>query len=94
VVYRHGDIELPVDIELVDEDGNRTRQRWDGQGTHRVVDWRGDAPLAYATVDPEHRVLLDDDLMNNGAARATTPAARTFERALYFSELSLAWFAP
>jgi hypothetical protein len=39
-------------------------------------------------------VLLDDDLMNNGAARATTPAARTFERALYFSELSLAWFAP
>jgi hypothetical protein len=94
VVYRHGDIELPVDIELVDEQGKRSRQRWDGHGSHHVVDWRGDAPLAYATVDPEQRVLLDDDLMNNGAARATTPPVRTQERAFYLSELALAWFAP
>lgn len=94
VIYRHGDIELPVDIELVDENGKRTRQRWDGHGSHRVIDWLGDAPLAHAVVDPDQRVLLDDDLMNNAAARETTPAARTFERALYFSELALAWIAP
>jgi hypothetical protein len=94
VVYRHGDIPLPVEIELVDDNGKRSRQRWDGQGTHRVIEWLGDAPLAYALLDPEHRVLLDDDLMNNGVAREATPATRTFERALYLSELALAWLAP
>ncbi len=94
VVYRHGDIALPVEIELVDEDGKRTRQRWDGQGTHRVIDWRGQAPLAYALVDPDQRVLLDDDLMNNAVAREATPSTRTFERALYVAELALAWFGP
>jgi hypothetical protein len=94
VVFRHGDIELPVDVEFVDRNGRRTRVHWDGRGTHRVVDWQGDVPLAFATVDPEHRVLLDDDLMNNAAAIELEPAVRTFERALYFSQLSLAGFAP
>jgi hypothetical protein len=94
VVFRHGDIELPVDVELVDRDGKRTRFHWDGQGTHRVVDWQGDAPLAFATVDPEQRVLLDDDLMNNATALELEPAVRALERAVYFAELALAWFAP
>jgi hypothetical protein len=94
VVFRHGEIELPVDVELVDADGERTRVHWDGRGTHRVVDFRGDAPLAFARVDPEHRVLLDDDLMNNGVAVETEPPLRVFERALYWAELSLAWFGP
>jgi hypothetical protein len=94
VVFRHGDIELPVDVELVDRDGTRTRVHWDGRGTHRVVDWQGSAPLAFATVDPDHRVLIDDNLMNNATALELEPSARTFERALYFAELGLAWFAP
>jgi hypothetical protein len=94
VVFRHGDIELPVDVELVDRDGERTRVHWDGHGTHRVVDWQGDVPLAFAVVDPEHRVLLDDDLMNNAMAREREPALRTFERLLYLAQLSLAGVAP
>ena len=72
----------------------RTRVRWDGHGTHHVVDWRGDAPLAFATVDPEHRVLIDDDLMNNAVAVEREPALRTLERALYLAELLLGFFAP
>jgi hypothetical protein len=94
VVVRHGDIELPVDVELVSENGERTRVHWDGQGTHRAIDWRGNSPLAFARVDPDSRVLLDDNLMNNGAALAPTSAVRTFERLLYFAQLSLAGFAP
>ena len=94
VVLRHGDIELPVEVELTDRDGKRTRVTWDGHGTHRIVDWQGDAPLAFATIDPEHRILLDDDLMNNAAALELEPGNRTFERALYVAELSLAGFAP
>jgi len=94
VVFRHGEIELPVDVELVDADGVRTRVRWDGHGTHHVVDWRGDAPLAFASVDPEHRILIDDDLMNNAVAVEREPALRTLERALYLAELLLGFLAP
>ncbi|HEX6766512.1 MAG TPA: hypothetical protein VF103_13560, partial [Polyangiaceae bacterium] len=94
VVYRHGDIELPVEIELTDAYGGRTRQRWDGRDTHHVFDWRGDAPLAFAVVDPDHRVLLDDDLTNNAVALEPVTPTRTLERGLYFAELALGLFGP
>ncbi|HEX6766427.1 MAG TPA: M1 family metallopeptidase, partial [Polyangiaceae bacterium] len=94
VVYRHGDIELPVDVDLVDTKGRRTRKHWDGVGTHHVIEFGGDAPLAFATVDPEHRVLLDDDLMNNSAAAEAEPLVRILERTLYVAELGLGWLAP
>jgi hypothetical protein len=38
--------------------------------------------------------LLDDDLMNNGAARESESSNRTLERAVYLAELALALFAP
>jgi hypothetical protein len=94
VVYRHGELELPVDVELVDAQGARTRVRWDGRGTHHVVDFRGNAPLAFARVDPDHRVLLDDDLLNNAVARSPEAPLRTLERALYFAELGFALLGP
>jgi hypothetical protein len=94
VVFRHGELELPVDVELVDAHGVRTRVHWDGRGTHRVVDFHGTSPLAFVRVDPEQRVLLDDDLLNNAAAADTTAPLRTLERSVYFSELWLAAFAP
>ena len=94
VVVRHGTLELPVDIELVGADGTRRRQRWDGRDVFHVVEWRERSPLAYVVVDPEHRVLCDDDLLNNAAAVETGVLRRVLERALYGSGLLFAGFAP
>ncbi|HEX6274149.1 MAG TPA: M1 family metallopeptidase [Polyangiaceae bacterium] len=94
VVFRHGELELPVEIELVDADGARTRVHWDGHGTHRVVEFQGTAPLAFARIDPDHRVLLDDDLLNNAVAADTSAPLRTLERSVYLTELLLGALAP
>lgn len=94
VVFRHGDLSFPVEVELVDVHGARTRHRWDGKGPFGVIDYRGSAPLAHAHVDPEHRVLLDDDLLNNAASAVPSSSDRSFERLLYFAQLFLGVFGP
>ncbi len=94
VILRHGELELPVDIELIDEAGARRREHWDGHGPLHVVEWRGDSPLARVVVDPEHRVLLDDNLLDNAASARQSPPRRTLERTTYFAELVLATLLP
>jgi hypothetical protein len=94
VVMRHGSLELPVVVELRFEDGSSERRHWDGRGARHVVDYRGPARLVGVTVDPELRVLLDDDLTNNAAATKDLGAPRVLERALYFAELLLSGGLP
>jgi hypothetical protein len=94
VVLRHGSLELPVDIDLYDAAGNRQCEHWDGRGPLHVIDWRGASPLARVVVDPEHKILLDDDLFDNAAAREPSSPRRVLERATYLAELLLASFLP
>jgi hypothetical protein len=89
IVLRHGTLELPVQIELSFEDGHRERRDWNGEGTRYTVSYEGPAKLVGVTVDPERRVLLDDDLTNNAARSQDQGAPRSFERLLYWSELLL-----
>jgi hypothetical protein len=86
VLRRHGAVALPVDVELVGSDGTRQRTRWEaGEATLRVQ-WSGTSALGWVVVDPEHRVLLDLDLANNGRAveRAGT-TLRALDRASFFA---------
>jgi hypothetical protein len=94
VILRHGSLELPVDIDLYDANGARQREHWDGRGPLHVIEWHGTAELNHVVVDPEHRVLLDDDLLNNAASRAPAGARRAGERILYAAELALAVLVP
>jgi hypothetical protein len=94
VVYRHGSLTFPVDIALVDEQGTVTRKKWDGVGHFHVVEHRGPSPIARVVVDPDQRVLLDDDLMNNAVATAPSYPFRTLERASYAATLALSLLGP
>lgn len=97
LVYRRGELELPVEIELVAEDGTRTRVPWDGAGDAIRVPYSGSSPLRAARVDPDRRILLDDHPENDfatapGKRRAGAP--RTLERVTYWIELLLGVVAP
>jgi hypothetical protein len=94
VVYRHGSLELPVDIELVCEDGSRLYRHWDGHGFTHNVDYAGPSRIEGVSVDPEHRVLLEDDLTNNWYTNKTVRAPRVLERALYAAQLALGLIGP
>lgn len=94
VVYRHGTLRLPVDVELHFEDGTSTRKHWDGYDRWRSFEVEGPSRLVSAVVDPDLKVLLDDDLANNAVTRRPATPLRTVERALYFTELLLGAIGP
>ncbi|MEA2752378.1 MAG: hypothetical protein QOI41_6521, partial [Myxococcales bacterium] len=97
LVVRRGTLHLPVDVDLVSEDGARTRVSWDGSTDSTRLPWVGTSPLRAAVVDPEQRVLLDENPENDfGTAPGQSGggAPRTLERATYWSELLLGALAP
>ena len=89
IVLRHGTLELPVQLELEFDDGHRERRDWNGSGTRYTVTYEGPAKLVGLVIDPERRVLLDDDLSNNAASSEDQGAPRSLERLLYAAELLL-----
>jgi hypothetical protein len=72
LVRRRGALRFPVDVDLTGADGTVERVRWDAATPSAYLPWHGKSRLAAAVIDPEHRVLLDDDLSNN--ARRASPA--------------------
>lgn len=94
VVHRTGDVELPVEIRMSFRNGAVFRERWDGTGPTWTYESRGPAPLVRAVVDPEQRVLLDDNLLDNSASLAPRSLTRVEERLAYIAALSLGGIAP
>jgi hypothetical protein len=97
LVLRRGTLQLPVDIELVADDGTRTRTQWDGAGDSIRVPYAGASPLRSAIVDPDSKVLLDQDPMNDFATapgRSGGSSFRMTERATWWAELLLGAIGP
>ena len=95
LVRRRGTLVFPVEVELVGDDGWSERRTWDGDGTSHEFSYVGDHRVVSAVVDPDHRVLLDDDLLDNaGAVRGRAIAPRVLERGTFAAELLLQLLAP
>ncbi|EYF02042.1 M1 family metallopeptidase [Chondromyces apiculatus] len=95
LVRRRGDLVLPVDIDLYAADGTIQRVRWDARERAARIPYAGNAPLVAAIVDPDFRVLLDEDLTNN--AHHLDPARlapRVLERATFAAGAALWAIAP
>ncbi len=96
LVVRRGTLSFPVDIELVLADGSTRRERWDGEGPSKRIEWRGPVALRGAVVDPDDRAMIDLDLENNHASAQGDGggAPRTLERATYWMQLALQAVSP
>jgi hypothetical protein len=93
VVRRRGSLRFPVEVALVGDDGTTERVRWDARETSLVL--AGSERVAAAVVDPEHRVLADEDLTNNAVSRRPARfARRVHARLAYAAGLGLALVAP
>ncbi len=64
-VVRRGTMVLPVDVDLTFDDGTTRRVTWDGRGETARLSVLTNRALVSAVVDPEHKILLDDDYANN-----------------------------
>jgi len=94
VVYRHGSLQFPVQIALGFEDGTKQLRHWDGSGFTFNVDNVGPSRLVSVNVDPEQRILLDDDRSNNWLSTGDSSAPLSRERALYAAQLLLGALGP
>ncbi len=97
LVVRRGTLRLPVRIELVAEDGSRSRVSWDGESDAFRVPYSGASPLRAAIVDPDDAILLDDQPGNDFATapgRKQAGAPRVFERATFWAEALLGGLVP
>jgi hypothetical protein len=97
LVVRRGTLALPVEIELVAEDGSRTRVPWDGAAESFRVPYSGSSPLRAAVVDPGEWILLDQHPENNHATmagRAAKGAPNILERAVFWAETILGGLGP
>lgn len=90
IVRRRGSVALPVFVDLIGEDGRIERVRWPAREDVAALPYGGPSPLAAVVIDPEHRILLDEDLSNNASRRGGSLIAfRVLERAVFAAELAL-----
>ena len=95
LVRRLGDLAFPVEIELWSADGSVRRVTWDGQRRHERIGYEGDSPLVAAVIDPDQRVLLDQDLSNNvRRLDRQRLAPRVWTRASTVAQLLMGVLAP
>ncbi|WP_437649523.1 M1 family metallopeptidase [Sorangium sp. So ce362] len=95
VVRRRGSLVLPVDVALHGEDGGVQRVRWQAHESAARIPYAGASPLVAVVIDPDHRVLLDEDLANN--ARRADPdllAPSVLSRASFAVGLALTLLGP
>ncbi len=97
LVEHRGTLSFPVDIELTLADGTHPRLSWDGRAATARLPYHGTSALRGAVIDPDHTVLLDENLTNNHGSAADagrTGARRVLERVTYWAELLVEGLAP
>ena len=96
LVRRRGSLVFPVDIALTMADGTTRIERWDGEGEARRLAWHDAVALRGVVVDPDDRVLVDQNPQNNHASALDEGggAPRTLERVTYFMQLLLQALGP
>ena len=73
------------------------RLSWDGRAATARLPYHGTSALRGAVIDPDHTVLLDENLTNNHGSAADagrTGARRVLERVTYWAELLVEGLAP
>jgi Peptidase family M1 domain len=65
ILHRKGDFIFPVEAEVKFDDGEITRQHWDGKDRWVRYVYRKKAKVESVQIDPYYQVTLDRDYLNN-----------------------------
>jgi hypothetical protein len=96
LVRRRGTLVMPVDIDLHGADGSVRRVRWEAADRAARIPYDGEAPLVAAVIDPDRRVLLDEDFSDNARRRGGggAIAPRVLARGSFAAGVALWAIAP
>jgi aminopeptidase N len=98
ILHRKGDFIFPVEAEVKFDNGESTRERWDGKDRWVRYVYRKKAQVESVQIDPDHKVTLDRDDLNNSQVTKSQRGA-TAKIATYWMFLTqllaqfLSWLA-
>jgi hypothetical protein len=61
-LQRKGDFVMPVEVQIIFDNGEKIREHWDGQNRWTKFSYEKKAKVESAEIDPDHTVLLDRNL--------------------------------
>jgi hypothetical protein len=64
-LHRKEDFVMPVELEIVFDNGEKVREQWDGQSRWTRFGYQKKAKVVSAEIDPDHKVLIDRNDFNN-----------------------------
>jgi len=75
IAAREGEVIFPVEILVRFKDGSEKLEKWDGKERYIVLEYESSEPVTAAEVDPQRKIWLDVNFLNNGKSTRTTQAA-------------------
>jgi hypothetical protein len=76
IVAREGEVIFPVEILVKFDNGEEVLEKWDGRDRFVVYKYERTAAVVSAEVDPQRKVWLDRNFMNNGKTVEINRSAR------------------
>jgi len=65
ILHRVGELKMPVDIDITFADGTVKTEYWDGISRSIDFSYRGQNEIVSAEIDPERKIYLDRNFLNN-----------------------------
>ncbi|MCB0731021.1 MAG: M1 family metallopeptidase [Ignavibacteriae bacterium] len=88
VVYRNGDVKIPVEILIHFDNGNEILEIWDGKDRFHNYMYTRPEKVVWAKVDPESKIALDLNIENNSVTtkKETTVLNKYAAKVLFWLE--------
>jgi hypothetical protein len=68
-VRRIGEVTFPVELLVTFENGEEVREKWNGSSRWKIFNYEKPSPIKYAQIDPDKKVFLDVNFLNNSMRR-------------------------
>jgi hypothetical protein len=97
-LHRKDDFVMPVEVEIRFSNGEKVRERWDGQSRWTKFNYEKKAKVVSAEIDPDHKILIDRNNFNNSYVVEANPKP-TYKLSTYWLFLTqwvsqaMAWWA-
>lgn len=75
-LVRLGELIFPLDVEIVFKDGSKKTEYWSGVERKKEFSYLGSVPIVSAHIDPQQKVLMDLNLLNNSKTLQPSKAVR------------------
>ncbi len=95
VIHRLGEVKLPVEVLIHFENGEEVLEKWDGQDRSYEFSYTGKSKIAWAEIDPEHKLAMDINTINNSYKIEPEKKAfwKYFEKFLFFAQNVMHFFS-